>query len=186
MASFSLTAFAVVGVVNVTIPIVKHIRHVLMWRRAVTQAIVDDVSMMSSPQVLEASSEVARPFISTIKERRGFTPAQLVSQEVLDKREAHRVFCATWARIAKGKFNFARQCEDTPLNRAALHRFFLGKWTGPEPLLAPHHVDIFMTDVIDLTFEWTPEFAASMTKRQHRRKARSLMYAEKKIRSGVH
>lgn len=101
----------------------------------------------------------------------------LVSEEVRELRTEFKRFVATWARIAKGRFSFARECEDTPVNRAALHRFFAGKWREAE--MDHLQFDRFMDACIDMALEPTAERMIHLGKRAQRRLARAEYYGER-------
>lgn len=107
---------------------------------------------------------------------------------ILYQRRSHKAFCAKWARAAKARFEFARVCDDSALNRAALHRWFLQEWkqlrnARGEPMPLPV-LDLVMTGAIDMAFLPAEEFMNSESKKVVKKRARMEFYNERKFVEG--
>jgi len=152
----------------------------LSWRRSVRDACIADLEALNSPDIFRTPLDT-KPNISSIEERRGNAPSSGLNETQLFKRRTHNRFCAKWARAVKGRFLFANQCEDTTINRAAVHRWLLSEW---KQLGIPyHHIDLFMADTLELCFEPTNEHLSVMSKKKQRKFARMEYYNEKKALS---
>ncbi len=152
----------------------------LSWRRSVKDACIADLEALNSPDIFRTPLDT-KPNISSIEERRGNAPPARLNEMQLFKRRTHSRFCAKWARAVKGRFLFANQCDDSPINRAAVHRWLLSEW---KQLGIPyHHIDLFMADTLELCFEPTNEYWSVMSKRKQRKFARMEYYNEKKALS---
>jgi hypothetical protein len=152
----------------------------------VRDSCLKDLEALNSPLVFADGACTEMPNIISRSERCGDLHTELVSHPVQNARVDHRLFCAVWARTAKGRFDFARECHDTPLNRAALHRYFLSEWRkieGEGKGLKPNQIDLFMGEAIDLALEPTSEQMSLMKRRKLRRWARMEYYNESKALS---
>lgn len=187
------TAFVVVfgrGLVQVVS------RH-LAYRRAAVNDVKANYSMLNSHTIFHSSLELL-PDVVTSGDRLGIAPlhkqdGMFVSatpgaekKQVL--RNNHKAFCAKWARACKARFEYARVCEDTKLNRASLHRWLLSQWKeltnsiGKSPPL--HTWDLFMSLTIDMAFMETDEHMVSESNRAAKKRARMEFYNERKFVSG--
>nr|QKI28843.1 hypothetical protein 1 [Ginkgo biloba tombusvirus] len=174
-------AYAVVQ--EIVVPVVA--RH-LAKRRAILTAAKEDLAAINSHVVFITSLDEVPSTIS-MQLRKGLEPVKTDSKEQL-LRNNHRRFCAKWARAAKARFEFARICDDTALNRAALHRWLLSEWKQlrrTDGSSMPLHVmDLFMTDALDMCFLPTAELVQSESKRAVRKRARMEYYNERKFVEG--
>lgn len=168
---------------EVLVPVV--VRY-LARRRARIEDAKDDLAVLNSHAVF--FTDLAEfPETIPMATRKGIVPvADNTVERVL--RNNHKRFCAKWARAAKARFEFARICDDSAINRAAVHRWLYAQWKGlvnsqgnPMP---PHVMDLFMTDTIDMCFLVTAELAQSESKRSVRRRARMEYYNERKFVEG--
>ncbi len=163
----------------------------LRWyrrRRALVEACKEDLRALNS-KVVAVTSLSIQPPTTTHHERRGVEPT---GEELVKlNRRNHIVFVARWARAAKARFAFARDCEDTKLNRDALHRWLLAQWTSKQdeigwaiPRNKLHLIDMFMDEVIEMAFEPTSERLTTVSKRSARKQARMEYYNERKFVEG--
>lgn len=180
----SAVAFAVTRVVSdVLVPVL--VRH---WarRRALLNDTKDDLRVLNSHSVFVTGLDEF-PQVHPLLTRKGVEPVAINSKERV-LRNNHKRFCAKWARAAKARFEFARVCEDTPLNRAALHRWLVGQWkelaSSVGSKLELHRMDLFMTDTIEMCFLPTDELVQAESKRAVRRRARMEYYNERKFVQG--
>jgi hypothetical protein len=83
-----------------------------------------------------------------------------------------------WARAAKGRYEFARECTETPINKAALHRWFYAQWKelGMDAL----EISYYMDEAIEMAFEPTVEKMEVESRRKVRARARMEYYNERK------
>jgi hypothetical protein len=78
-------------------------------------------------------------------------------------------------------------CEDTAINRSALHRWLLQEWKqlrSGDKGIPLHVMDLFMTDTLDMCFLPTAELVQSESKRAVRKRARMEYYNERKFVAG--
>jgi hypothetical protein len=126
----------------------KCLRRWYLSKSAVQKCAEADLEALNSRAVLKGPGESLIPEVTTLKEREMLNHPGVVSEKALVLRRNHRMFCATWARIAKGKFDYAHLCIDTPLNRKALLRWLNKEWTKLG--IPSHQLDIFMGDCINM------------------------------------
>lgn len=177
-------AYAATRVVaDVLAPVV--VRH-FARRRALMNDAKDDLKVLNSHAVMTTSLKEF-PEIVTMSSRKGLEPLLTDCKERV-LRNNHKRFCAKWARAAKARFEFARVCDDSPLNRAALHRWFHARWkellSSTKTMMELHRMDIFLTEAIDMSFLPTDEVVQSETKRAIRKRARMEYYNERKFVEG--
>lgn len=170
------------------VPFGKFAAHAVVgwWRRrrALVESAKEDLCVLNDPAVI-LSSITQPPEVSSHALLEGCKPTK--DTGVLEARRNHRTFCARWARAAKARFTFARECEDSALNRAALHRWFLAQWkeqNWENFSTEIHKFDAFMTDAIDMALLPTQEFVSSESKRRVRKRARMEYYNERKFVEG--
>jgi len=168
---------------DVVVPVVA--RH-LAKRRARLNDCKDDLRVLNGHAAI-LTPLTLYPDVTTVEDRRGLDQVKADSKAKL-LRNNHKMFCARWARAAKARFEYARICDDTAVNRAALHRWLLAQWKelkhsggGCMPL---NVMDLYMTDTIDMAFLPTSEVAKSVSKRSERRRARMEFYNERKFVEG--
>lgn len=168
---------------EIVVPVVA--RH-LARRRAVLESAKQDLAALNSHVIFVTGLDEV-PATVSMHQRKGLEPVKKDSKEQV-LRNNHRRFCAKWARAAKARFEFARICDDTSLNRAALHRWLLAEWKQLKredgsgiPL---HVMDLFMTDTLDMCFLPTAELVQSESKRAVRKRARMEYYNERKFIEG--
>jgi hypothetical protein len=102
-------------------------------------------------------------------------------------RRNHLLFCAKWARAAKVRFDFAQYCVDSPLNRAALQRWFLAQWKEQRYAGIGDNIqklDQFMVDTIDMCFLPTDQIVSHESKKAVRKRARMEHFNERKFVEG--
>lgn len=155
-------------------------------RRALLKDAKHDLAVLNSHAVMH--TDLAEfPSTVTMLSRKGLEPAAANSKEAV-LRNNHKRFCAKWARAAKARFEFARVCDDTPLNRAALHRWFIARWkellSSSGTRLELHRMDLFLTDAIEMSFLPTAELMQVESKRAIRKRARMEFYNERKFVEG--
>jgi hypothetical protein len=165
------------------------IKPFLAWRRRRRALILDakdDLKVLNSPSTLKtplnAFTEVHSHSI-----RRGVAPE--VSEMTAIRRRQHKTFCAKWARAAKVRFLFVQMCQDTPLNRGAVHRWLLGQWRETYRTQIGsdlHKMDVFLRDTIEMAFLPTDECVAQDKKssREVKKQARMEFYNERKFVEG--
>jgi len=116
-----------------------------------------------------------------------FSPTSIPARGILGSRKTakqecliknHKTFCAQWARAAKARFNFARQCERSAINVAALHRWFTAEFKKLGMTLL--QISYVIDDVVDIALEPTYERMVSESKKQFRHRARMEFYNERK------
>lgn len=177
---------------NVVVPTVPFIlvggtvlRSIRWRRRAVIRAAKEELHALNSQANFHIPLDTP-PVCNSFALRGGFLPTK-TNSSLEYKRGSHTGFCARWARAAKARFEFARVCEDSPINRAALHRWYLDQWKKQDWFCFKkhaHRLDLFMTDAIDMAFLPTAEMVASESKKAIRKRARMEYYNERKFVSG--
>jgi len=176
----AITFFAVRDVI---VPLVAR---QLAKRNARKNDAKDDLRVLNSHAVI-STPLLEYPEAIGLEARKGLEPVAEGSKARL-LRNNHKRFCAKWARAAKARFEFARICEDSAINRAALHRWLLSQWkdlkNGSGKTMPLHVLDLFMTDTIDMCFLPTDTFAQSESKRAVRKRARMEYYNERKFVEG--
>lgn len=174
--------FASVLATEVVLPVVARY---LARRRAIVDDAKRDLAVLNSHAVFKTSL-TEFPSTTTMTDRKGLVPTP--NEKVKLLRNNHKRFCAKWARAAKARFEFARICEDTALNRAAMHRWLVAQWKELLNSLGQpmerHTMDLFLTDAIDMCFLPTDELAQSESKKAYRRRARMEYYNERKFVEG--
>jgi len=80
-------------------------------------------------------------------------------------------------------------CQDTPINRGALHRWLLGQWKetyGQQIGKNIHKLDVFLRDTIEMSFLPTDECVAQDKKsnKEVKKQARMEFYNERKFVKG--
>jgi hypothetical protein len=174
--------FAYVVCAEIVVPVVA--RH-LARRRAVLDAAKKDLEVLNSKVVFCTGLDEV-PAVVTMEERKGLSPVLGNTKEAV-LRNNHLRFCAKWARAAQARFEFARVCEDTAINRSALHRWLLQEWKqlrSGDKGIPLHVMDLFMTDTLDMCFLPTAELVQSESKRAVRKRARMEYYNERKFVAG--
>ena len=151
-------------------------------RTAVKDAVKQDLKMLNSPSVLHGPGRTMHPPNVCSEEVIGLTSSKLVGDKVRLERNNQRLFINTWARLAKARFNFARECTDTAINRAALHRWFRSEWLKLD--FDELKFDYYMDECIEMAFEATNERLQVVAKRQARRQARAEYYMERLYNQG--
>jgi hypothetical protein len=176
-------AFAAVVIRGTIVP-----RVLAWWRRRnalVRDAKEDLIALNSHCTFVQTMS--ALPHLTSHALRKGVAPVPYYSWEG-EMRRNHKTFCAKWARAAKGRFDYAADCIETPLNRAALQRWLRAKWLETYPLQfgdREHRIDEYMTDTIDMCFLPTHVFMTSQAKKRKAKKAaRMEYYNERKFVEG--
>lgn len=175
-------AFAIVIVRGTVLP------RVLGWwrrRRALIRDAKEDLEALNSPTTFALTLDTL-PQLTSHAIRRGVAPVAPDSIQALHRRN-HKSFCAKWARTAKVRFNFAQDCVDTPLNRAALQRWLRTKWLeeyAEQLRNREHRLDVVLSDTLDMCFLPTHEFMTGLSKRAVRRRARMEYYNERKYVEG--
>jgi hypothetical protein len=151
-------------------------------RTAVKDAVKQDLKMLNSPSVLHGPGRTMHPPSVCAEEVKGVVSSKLVDEKTNLERNNQRLFICTWARLAKGRFSFARECADTPVNRAALHRWFRSEWKKLE--FDELKMDYYMDECIEMALEGTLERVQVMAKRKMRRQARTEYYLERLYNMG--
>lgn len=158
--------------------VARLIRHRNRWRNAC----IEDLQALNSDELLSMDPTLP-PNATNLSERGNFVHSHDLPEDQQQARLAHNHFCALWARQAKARFHFASVCDDTALNRAALHRWLLAEWKKLNvPLL---HISMYMDQTVDMAFEETTERHASMSKRKYRRWARMEYFNERQALSKI-
>jgi len=153
----------------------------LRWRRRHQEDAIDDLRVLNSHALLQV------PFphkleVTTDAERGGLGGRKTPKQTLLIRN--HKTFVAQWARAAKGRFNFARKCELSPVNEAALHRWFTKEFKDLG--LSLLEISYVIDDVIALSFEPTYSRFVSESKKVVRHRSRMEYYNEKKALQKIH
>lgn len=177
----SLAFTVLVGVVATDARVVSRVvgqlgrlRRWWLQRRAARDAAIADLKALNSTQVIHGPGVGHLPPVKSAGQRQVTTHELLCNDETRYHKNVHAQFCATWARAAKGRFMYAHECQDTALNRAALFRWLRKEWTSLG--MQPHHVELYMADTLDLSFEMTMERFVQQGKRAFRRAARAAVY----------
>lgn len=146
---------------------------------AIKEAAVADLKALNSPAVIHGPGPEHLPPVKAASQRAVTDHVLLCNDETKYLRSVHNQFCATWARVAKGRFSFAHECQDTSVNRAALFRWLHKEWKALG--VKPHHIELYMADTMDLAFEETLEKVIQRGKRAQRRAARAEVYGERLV-----
>jgi hypothetical protein len=177
-ANIANFAFAVVFARQAAKTVLSHLR----WRRDVRDQCKSELRALNSHAIFRIPLD-AVPQFSSFEERRGNSQVQKCSSMQRYLRDTHTQFIAKWARAVKGRFLFADMCQDTAVNRQAVHRFLLHEWKAIG--LPLHRISVYMLDAIELSFEPTHEFYSLVSKRKQKKFARMEMYNEKKALSAI-
>lgn len=154
----------------------------LRWRKAVRTYVKSELEALNSPTIFRLPLEVKCEF-SSFAERGGMSHPLTIKPKQRYLRSVHMQFCAKWARAAKARFLYVGNCQDTAVNRAAVHRFFLQEWKAIGIPL--HKMDVYMLDAIEMAFEPTHEFYALVSRRKQKKWGRMEFYNEKKALSAI-
>jgi len=165
------------------------IQPLLAWRRRRRALILDakdDLLVLNSPATLKVPL-VGFTEVVSHQIREGFHPD--VGELTRVRRRNHKTFCAKWARAAKVRFLYVQMCQDTPINRGALHRWLLGQWKetyGQQIGKNIHKLDVFLRDTIEMSFLPTDECVAQDKKsnKEVKKQARMEFYNERKFVKG--
>lgn len=150
-------------------------------RRALVDDCLEDLAVLNSKEVLSTPLHDSLPIPTTTRQRGGVWVHDVKSHPLRPAlRHHHKLFCARWARAAKVRFHFAQICQDTAVNRAALHRWFVAQWKETYKLESDfHRLDCFLADSLDMAFLPTDELVKSESKRAFRRQARAERHQER-------
>lgn len=150
--------------------VVRHMR----WRRRYADDVKDDLRTLNSGNLLRVPQ--TRLNVTSVQDR-GTVGYEKTAKQSLNVRN-HKVFCAQWARCAKARFEFARLCESTAVNVAALHRWITAELRKEGMSLL--EISYVIDDIIDISFEPTYERMKVISKRKEKQRARMEYYNERK------
>jgi len=167
---------------SIVYSVVKVVHGVLAERRRHLETAVDQLCILNSHDLVHSDLK-ERPITTSLQERQVTRRKEKVGAVPGAKQRQHLVFVAKWARASKARFEFARECASTAINKAALHRWLCAQWKelGMDLL----EISYYMDDAIELAFEPTLEKMLTESRKAVRARARMEYYNERKALEGI-